>query len=360
MESIVNHTSIEKVCLKGSGKGWPNIRNATSACVRTDPFQLFNYSTQAMRNNNVVQTVNMLMANPDYLMLNGRPLATSVGEIFGKHKQDNNGNIHHASALRIIFPIKSPNTDHGYSEVLRWEKEFLKHMKSLKDPFKRKGLDLYFFTFRSVDDSIESSTGGDIMYISLTFAIMCTFTCLALSRFRDVVTGHGLAGIVGLIVVCMGVASGFGLVILCGTKFTATVGILPFLILGVAIDDMFIILDELDRTNFNLPTKEIIAKVLGQVGGSITMTTMTDLVAFAVSTTSAFPAIRYFCTFAAVGITFAFLMIMTCFVAFLVFDINRIKAGRHDMVPFCKQNSFRIDQETGLLVKPKNSISTRV
>ena len=265
-----------------------------------------------------------------------------------------------AEALQITFPIIFPFSDAGYSYIVKWEGKFLEHVKSLTNRFKQRGLDLYFFAFRSIDDSIDESTSVDIKFISITSTIMCTFACLALGRFRNFVTGHGLAGMVGILVVGMGILSGFGLVIICGTKFTSTVGVLPFLILGVAIDDMFIILDELDRANFNLPTRQIIANVLGKVGGSVTMTTLTDLVAFAVSTKSAFPAIQYFCTFAAVGLTFSFLMIMTFLVSFLVFDINRIKAGRLDLVPFLKKRNFEIDKISGSIVDPSKLPSTKV
>jgi len=360
MKSIINHTNIQQVCIKSNQRGGPFIQQSTSTCARADPFQIFNYSIQAMNASNIAHTINAIEKSPEYLLLNGRPLAAEIGNIFGKIKRDQFGNVSSAEALRIIFPITFPNTDAGYSDILKWEGIFLDHVKSLTNRFKQRGLDLYFFTFKSIDDSIDQSTSGDIKFISITFTIMCTFSCLALSRFRSFVTGHGLAGMVGILVVGMGILSGFGLVIICGTKFTSTVGVLPFLILGVAIDDMFIILDELDRANFNLPTRQIIANVLGKVGGSVTMTTLTDLVAFAVSTTSAFPAIQYFCTFAAVGLILSYLMIMTFFVSFLVFDINRIKAGRFDMVPFFKKKDFEINKITGIIVEPTTSIATKI
>ena len=224
----------------------------------------------------------------------------------------------------------------------------------------KNGLDVFYFTYKSIDDSINESTSGDIIFITITFTIMCTFTCFALSRFRNRVTGHGLAGMVGLLAVAMGIASAFGIVILCQVKFVSTVGVLPFLILGVAIDDMFIILDELDRTDFNLETRELLATVLSNVGGTVTMTTLTDLVAFAVSTMSVFPAIRIFCTYAAVAITFSYLMIMTFFVAFLVYEVKRIKQGRFDTVPFIKSTTFTIDKENGLICDAKKQVSTVV
>ena len=40
-----------------------------------------------------------------------------------------------------------------------------------------------------------------------------------------------------------GIGSGFGLVLLSGNYYVGFVGTLPFLVLGVGIDDMFIMVD---------------------------------------------------------------------------------------------------------------------
>jgi predicted RND superfamily exporter protein len=101
----------------------------------------------------------------------------------------------------------------------------------------------------------------------------------------------------------------------------------------VGIDDMFIIVDELDRTHPDQTVPKRLSTVMRVVGPAITMTTVTDLVAFAVGTSSKFPSIIYFCTYAALSITFAFLFLVTIFVAFMSYDCRRMNAGRRDMAP---------------------------
>lgn len=46
--------------------------------------------------------------------------------------------------------------------------------------------------------------------------------------------------------------------------------------------------------------------------------------------------IRYFCVYAALTVTFSYLMIVTYFVAIMSYDVKRIKAGRRDCLPFCR------------------------
>lgn len=45
---------------------------------------------------------------------------------------------------------------------------------------------------------------------------------------------------------------------------------------------------------------------------------------------------RYFCVYAALTVTFSYLMIVTYFVAIMSYDVRRIKAGRRDCLPFCR------------------------
>jgi len=50
--------------------------------------------------------------------------------------------------------------------------------------------------------------------------------------------------------------------------------------------------DELDRQPRELSKTDTIKEVMKRSGATVTMTTMTDLVAFAVSTSTSFPAIK--------------------------------------------------------------------
>ncbi|EDO30398.1 predicted protein, partial [Nematostella vectensis] len=119
-----------------------------------------------------------------------------------------------------------------------------------------------------------------------------------------------------------------------GTPFISLVGVLPFLVVGIGIDDMFIIINELDRQDNKLSVIETIRLVMANSGMTVTMTTVTDLIAFVVSATTAFPCIRYFCIYASFTVTFSYIMTITFFVAMASFDVRRIKSNRRDLCPF--------------------------
>ena len=57
-----------------------------------------------------------------------------------------------------------------------------------------------------------------------------------------------ILGMVGIGCVALGIGSGFGITMAGGQQFVAFIGTLPFLILGVGIDDMFIIIGGIRTT----------------------------------------------------------------------------------------------------------------
>ena len=72
---------------------------------------------------------------------------------------------------------------------------------------------------------------------------------------------------------------------------------------------------------------------MAKVGASVTMTTVTDIVAFAISSSTSFPAIRYFCYYALTTLLLSFVLLMTVFLAVLALEVKRIERSSWDF--FC-------------------------
>lgn len=78
--------------------------------------------------------------------------------------------------------------------------------------------------------------------------------------------------------------------------------VLPFILIGIGVDDMFVLIFALEGTDPDQPVNTRIAQAMSTAGVSITITSLTDLFAFALGTMSRLPALSGFCTFAAIGI----------------------------------------------------------
>ena len=325
-EIVVAIPGYKEVCL-------PNIPSDPlanfSPCKREEPLWIFGYASNFT---NLLTRLNR----------HSQRSAGLFKRVFGKgNYNDSTGEIRSAQALRMTYYIKGVALGGDVSEkTADWEKEFLEKMENFDN---LKCGSLVFTAGRSIDDAISESTGSDIKFISLTFTLMISFSCFMLGKYLNPLTGHGLLAMSGIMCVAFGIVSGFGISMLAQIPFVSIAGILPFLIIGVGIDDMFIIVDELDRTHPDQTIPKRLSTVMRTVGPAITMTTMTDLLAFAVGTSSKFPSIIYFCTYAALSITFAFLFLVTIFLVYMYFDCKRMNAGRRDMVPCLKAPPPRPD-----------------
>lgn len=68
--------------------------------------------------------------------------------------------------------------------------------------------------------------------------------------------------------------------------------VLPFLLLGIGVDDMFVIVNSYDNTPAHLPVPERVALALAESGSSVTVTSLTDVLAFFIGSFTSLPALR--------------------------------------------------------------------
>ena len=115
--------------------------------------------------------------------------------------------------------------------------------------------------------------------------------------------------------------------------------LLPFILLGIGVDDAFVIVNAFNRerkgprsSEDNEDLAKRCAKAMARAGASITVTSMTDLVAFGISSSSNLPALASFCAYAAVGIVFLWGFAATFFTATLVLDERRQRDNRRECI----------------------------
>ena len=224
------------------------------------------------------------------LARNGRTFSYNFNRTFGGATKKKDGTFLKATALQMVYLMSDLGDEKENDKVLEWEKTFIDKLESLDGTLSC--FKVHYSSGRSLDDAIAESSGSDVTLVSITFTLMITFACVMLGKFLNPLTGHSLLANAGVFAVALGILSGFGLAMWCRVPFISIVGVLPFLVLGIGIDDMFILVDELDRQPRDMSLTEIIRAVMAHSGATVTMTTVTDLVAFAVSTSTSFPAIR--------------------------------------------------------------------
>lgn len=181
------------------------------------------------------------------------------------------------------------------------------------------------------------------------------YTTLMLGKFNCVQQRAGLA-IAGFLGVIMGIVVSFGICSAFGLFFSSMHSVLPFLLLGIGLDDMFVIAQCFDNLEIQqkkrdiaehgsenssmlLPLPERMGNVLSHGGVTITITSITDIIAFGVGGSTVLPALSSFCIYASVGIIATYFFQCTFFVACMTLDIRRAEENRNACCPMISHNN---------------------
>ncbi|KAK6038547.1 hypothetical protein COOONC_23947 [Cooperia oncophora] len=85
------------------------------------------------------------------------------------------------------------------------------------------------------------------------------------------------------------------------------VGVMPFLVVAVGIDNMFLMIAAIRRTSRCLPVSERMGECMSDAAVAILITASTDALSFGVGAITSLPAVHIFCVYTGVAISFAFI-----------------------------------------------------
>ena len=93
----------------------------------------------------------------------------------------------------------------------------------------------------------------------------------------------------GIMVIALSLGASFGFCFYLGIFFADMHPIIPFLLLGIGVDDMYVIvqaLDNLSKADRSGPVHLRIGKAMEHAGVSITVTSLTDMAAFLIGSST--------------------------------------------------------------------------
>ncbi|ELT98645.1 hypothetical protein CAPTEDRAFT_154215 [Capitella teleta] len=242
-----------------------------------------------------------------------------------------------AKAFRLRF-----NLAHDIQSTRRyaqsWERQFLRAVKE----YSSLHLDISYAVSGSLDIELADDLASDTKFFSLTIIIMAMYASFVTSG-GDWVSTRMLLAQAGVVAALLAIMASFGLLCMCGLVFVDICGVMPFLVLGKGLDDMFILLSGWRRTDVHASIEDRIAETFRTSAISMTITSLTDLLAFCIGATSPFLSVKNFCVFAGVAVFFCYLNQLTFFGGFLVLHARRVYSSRHCMT--CRVVSDRDNME---------------
>ncbi|CAG9463465.1 unnamed protein product [Pedinophyceae sp. YPF-701] len=250
--------------------------------------------------------------------------------------RDEQGRVDSARSLRSAYFMQSSvGNEVEDPEGEAWERGYLDAMQERDAAIEQPGADLQFdyLAARSFDDEFGSAVDGDLMLLQAAIVVLFVFACVMLSRWDQGWVGVRVSvAIYGLVTIGLGVAFSVGFCSAIGLFYSALMSVMPFLVLGIGVDDVFVIVNAMDLTDPALPIADRAAEALASAGSSITVTSLTDFAAFLIGTNTSLPALRNFNVYVAMGILGIYVFSCTFFTALLCIDERRRTASRADLL----------------------------
>lgn len=232
-----------------------------------------------------------------------------------------------AEAFLLVYDIFDDGTPENLARNLLWEQSLVSILKDNRDWGRAR---ISFSAFRSRDDELKASTSenSDILLVGLTFTLLFFYVGVANFSF-DLYKMKTYSGLAGLFAALLGLASGMGLMSILGVSFVPTVLVTPFLIMGAAVNYLFVIVNAYS-TGYTIPsTKERCRLALQDSVIGITITMCTGLVSFSIGAVGEpYLSIRNFCLFSAASIIFTYIYVFFFMFPVLCLDAKREASRR--------------------------------
>ena len=270
-----------------------------------------------------------------------------------------------AEALLVTWVVNNHvEGSEGEARAVDWEETLIGLLHGAAEEAKERGLRLSYSTEASLENELNQTTNTDAKIVVISYIIMFLYASLALGSTTLTVKSilHNPAnalvqskftlGIIGIVIVLMSVSASVGLFSAAGIKVTLIIAeVIPFLVLAVGVDNIFLIVHEFERVNISHSDDDIetrIAKALGRMGPSILLSASTETVAFALGAAVGMPAVKNFAAYAAGAVFINALLQVTMFVSVLALNQRRVESSRADCVPFIKvKRADPIDVNSG-------------
>ncbi|XP_059177253.1 NPC intracellular cholesterol transporter 1-like isoform X2 [Physella acuta] len=242
-----------------------------------------------------------------------------------------------ATALVITFLVNNHQDQSKNGPAKAWESKFIEFMKNYTAA--HDDVEIAFSSERSIEDEIDRESESDILTILLSYLIMFGYITITLGQYtsfrRILVDAKVTLGLAGVIIVLLSVGSSLGFYSYIGIPSTLIiVEVVPFLVLAVGVDNIFILVQTSQREpSVDGETVENrIARVVGKVGPSMLLTSLSESLAFFLGAMTDMPAVKIFSLYAAMAVMFDFLLQITIFVSLLTLDAKRQESNRIDVL----------------------------
>ena len=417
---------LKDVCFKPAGPDGACVVQSISGWFNMGDLSTHNETTWRQQVLNCA--IRPVLCLPDF----GQPLEPKY--ILGglpQASEDEDKGFLDAKTLVISFVIENLLDPLAIAKVEAWEAVLRHYLEELSQTaIIDAGYQVTFSTGGSLEEELNKSTNTDIKTVAVSYLIMFLYVSITLGRAdvedrpsltsyifswfshspnvlsssssaistrgsrsvlrRIFVHSKVVLGMFGLVLVMLSITSSVGLLSYVGIKMTLIIAqVIPFLVLAVGVDNIFLLVAELERQNsfhgpnaYQVPPsltsqglglstpmspslrqrdsnsnsivvinddsqstsaylspEERVARTLAKIGPSLLLSGSTQAIAFALGAFVPMPAVRNFALYATLSVLLNALLQVTVFISALTLDLKRIEVCR---IPQC--NTFHASE----------------
>ncbi|VDK43064.1 unnamed protein product [Anisakis simplex] len=167
--------------------------------------------------------------------------------------------------------------------------------------------------------------------VMVIFVVACSFRA-------NPIKSKPWESLIGCLIPVLAMITSTAVISSMGIKFQSIVVASLFLVLSVGVDDVFIILRGWDRTDMKLDVPLRLSKTLEEAGPSITISSLTNALSFAIGILSSTPAVRTFSIYSCIAIITCYFYQLVLFTAVLALSGHREKHGFQSLLCCFKAN----------------------
>eukprot|EP00892_Ulva_mutabilis_P011129 jgi/Ulvmu1/8389/UM042_0096.1 len=314
-----------------------------AGCTMSNPLEMFGYDPSLWATDAGLLT---LINTPVLwnVALTGRGFVLDA--VLGGVARGADGNVTSATALAMFYMLAGNETliAEQLDDVpaMEWEQVFLDILEAQDEADEVHSIAR--FAMRSFADEFGSTIDGDLRLLQVAIIGILLYTYIAISDCRNGLVGSRFVLTMGgLANIGLAVAAAYGLGGYLGLLFTPLMSILPFIMIGVGVDGMFVLQDSLEQTSSDQSMEDRMGFALRNAGTSVAIASITNFGAFLIGSNTSLPALASFSIYAAIGLLFDLILQVTFFASIMCLEVCRQDAHRVDVL-CCITSAAPVDQ----------------
>ena len=195
-------------------------------------------------------------------------------------------------------------------------------------------LNVYTFSGTMFEQALINDVTYDAIFLATSIILITAYSYFVLGSCSPI-HFRAISAMVGLTCVLLATTSGYALAFAAGFKFSRMHPVLPFMIMGIGVDDMYVIVNTIDQTPMHLSANERFKMGLTLAGPSITITSLTDGIAFFLGSFTPLPGLQSYCMFCGFCVFMLYFSFLTIFAPLYLEDLRRLHRKKSDCCGLC-------------------------